>query len=78
MESVMIGSIGTPELFVSLVWILIYLIPVFLIWRIFRKAGYHGAYGLLLFVPVINYIALAFFAFSEWPIEKRIKEIQDN
>ena len=41
--------------------------------KIFGKAGYHWALGLLMFIPVANLIMLCVLAFSEWPIEKEIK-----
>ena len=43
---------------------------VFLWWRIFSKAGYSGALGLLMLVPLGNLIMLCILAFSQWPILK--------
>ncbi len=45
-------------LLVSLVW------PV---WRILVKAGYSGAWSLIMFFPPFNVIALWVFAYAEWP-----------
>jgi hypothetical protein len=42
-------------------------------WRIFAKAGYSGARSLLLLFPVINVIIFLLFAFSEWPIQRRLR-----
>lgn len=39
-------------------------------WRIFKKAGYKGALGLLCLIPIANIIMLAILAFKEWPITK--------
>jgi hypothetical protein len=39
-------------------------------WRIAAKAGYPGALSLLLFVPLVNVIAIWAFAFSNWPVER--------
>jgi hypothetical protein len=36
-----------------------------------KKAGFSKWYGLLAFVPVINIVALYFFAFSRWPNETK-------
>ena len=47
-------------------------IPLVACWRIVAKAGYPGALALLLFVPVVNLIAVYTFAFAEWPIERRL------
>lgn len=39
-------------------------------WRIVAKAGYHGAWSLLIFVPLVNIIMLYVFAFNQWPTER--------
>jgi hypothetical protein len=39
-------------------------------WKIVSKAGYHGAWSLLIFVPLVNIIMLYVFAFSAWPMER--------
>jgi hypothetical protein len=49
-----------------LVTYLLILIPV---WRIVSKAGYSGAWSLIMFVPLINLIMIWVFAFSRWPVE---------
>ncbi|WP_429111382.1 hypothetical protein, partial [Aeromonas rivipollensis] len=36
-------------------------------WRILKKAGYPPALSLLAMVPLVNVIALWFFAFAKWP-----------
>ena len=46
------------------------LVQIFLWWRIFSKAGYSGALGLLLLVPFGVLIMLCILAFSQWPINK--------
>ena len=48
----------------------IVLVQLFLWWRIFSKAGYSGAFGLLLLAPFGVLIMLCILAFSEWPIRK--------
>lgn len=40
-------------------------------WRIFTKAGYPGLIALLVFIPGINLILLYWFAFADWPVERR-------
>lgn len=44
-------------------------------WRIAAKAGYEGALSLLMLVPLLNLVIILIFAFSEWPIEKRLKAL---
>lgn len=43
-------------------------------WRIFKKMGMSGAWSLLMLFPLTNFIMKIFLAFSEWPIEKKLKE----
>jgi hypothetical protein len=45
--------------------------PLVAVWRIVGKAGYPGVLALLVFIPLVNLIALYVFAFSEWPLERR-------
>lgn len=37
-------------------------------WKVVSKAGYNGAWALLIFVPLVNVIML--FAFSDWPSDR--------
>lgn len=41
--------------------------------KIFTKAGFHWAMGLLMFIPVANFIALLILAFCEWPVQRELK-----
>ena len=50
-----------------LVYLGIVMVPC---WRVVGKAGYAGAWSLLVLVPLVNIIALWVFAFSRWPREK--------
>ena len=43
---------------------------VFLWWRVFSKAGYSGALGLLMLVPFGIVIMLCILAFSQWPSQR--------
>ena len=52
-----------------LTWILIW-------WRILRRAGFHGAMGLLMLIPPLNVILLFVLAFSPWPLDKELKSLR--
>ena len=41
--------------------------------KIFKKAGYHWAMGLLILVPIANIIILLYLGFAKWPIESQIQ-----
>ena len=45
-------------------------------WKIFSRAGYRGALGLLMFVPLINLIMICKLAFGEWPIQRRLNHMK--
>ena len=65
-------GIATPELIIIVVLLLI---PGWLFWRICSKTGYPGALGLMAFIPLLNIFLIFILAFSEWPIERRLREI---
>jgi hypothetical protein len=51
---------------------------VVIYWRIFAKAGYSGALGLLMFVPIANIIMLCILAFGEWPIYRELNYLRQQ
>jgi len=64
---------------------LIFMIPLVLIivavkslifCKIFSKAGYSWALGLLMLVPIANIIMLFVLAFAEWPIERELRSFR--
>lgn len=57
-------SIGAIQILFIIGYILIFIVPI---WKIVSKAGYSGAWSLLMIIPVLNVIMLWVFAFSRWP-----------
>src|SRR5437588_4541690 len=51
---------------------------VVIYWRIFSKAGYSGALGLLMFVPIANIIVLCILTFGQWPIYKELNYLRQQ
>jgi hypothetical protein len=45
-------------------------------WKIFAKAGYGGAFGLLMLVPLINLVMLCILAFGTWPVLRELEELK--
>lgn len=43
-------------------------------WNIAAKAGYSGALSLLMLIPLVNLIIVLVFAFTEWPIQKELRD----
>ena len=49
---------------------------VFIYCKIFSKAGYHWAMGLLMLVPIANIIMPFVLAFGDWPVLKKLRMLQ--
>lgn len=58
-------------IFVLLFYVAIIAFFIFCWWRIWSKAGFNGAWSLLMLVPIANFVVFIYFAFAEWPIEKK-------
>jgi hypothetical protein len=46
--------------------------------KLAKRLGYDGTIGLLMIIPVVNYVVLAAWAFMESPNERKIRELQRN
>ncbi len=55
-----------------------FIFAVVIYWKIFSKAGYSGAMGLLMFVPIANIVVLCILAFGEWPIYKELNYLRQQ
>ena len=78
----------SPEVFAPVIGICFSLIILFLslvivffiifLWcKIFSKAGYCWALGLLLFVPFVgNLVMLLILAFGDWPILRELRQLK--
>lgn len=60
----------------ELIVVLFLLLPVVIWWRIFSKAGWPGLLSLLMFIPFVNLLLMAVFAFTDWPIERDLRALQ--
>jgi len=56
--------------------IVVLVISLIINWVIATKAGYPGAYSLLLLIPLVNIIIIILFAFTEWPIQRELKALR--
>jgi hypothetical protein len=69
------SSLGPTELMIILVIIpfalLFAILPVIAFWKICEKAGFNGALGLLMLVPIANVILPLYVAFAKWPAFKQ-------
>ena len=45
-------------------------------WKLIAKTGNSGALALLIVIPLANLGLILFLAFSDWPLERRVKELE--
>jgi uncharacterized membrane protein YhaH (DUF805 family) len=64
--------------FVTIFYIAVIVFIIAIYWQIWRKAGYAGAWSLLMLVPLANIIALCYLAFSDWPVSKRLRALESG
>jgi hypothetical protein len=59
---------------VGVLFFLLFTVLTIVIWcKIFSKAGYSWALGLLMLVPIANLIMMLVLAFSDWPVHKELR-----
>lgn len=68
---------GAPVVLLALP-LIVYGVVVVGWWQIVSKAGYPGAWALIAFVPLVNLVFFFVFAFSDWPILKRLRTAQSD
>lgn len=70
-------GVGVCFVIAYLVFILAILALVVVVYcRIFGKAGYPWALGLLMFVPIANIVMILILAFGDWPILKELRALK--
>ncbi len=67
------SNIGLPEILLILGIVIVFVIVFLLVpyWRIFKKAGFHPAFSLLMILPLVNVVMIYYLAFAEWPSLKQ-------
>lgn len=60
----------------ALFFLAILVLSIVVNWKIAQKAGYQGALSLLMLIPLVNFVILLIFAFSEWPVEAEVKRLR--
>ena len=56
--------------------LLVLVLAVLVWWKIFAKAGYGGAFGLLMLVPGVNMVMICILAFGKWPVLRELEELR--
>ena len=65
-------------MFVLLVALIITAIKILIFCKIFAKAGYCWALGLLMLVPIANIVMLFVLAFADWPIQREMRLLRQQ
>lgn len=65
-------------IFFVLVGLIVTVIKVLVFCKIFSKAGYCWALGLLMLVPIANIIMVFVLAFADWPILKELRVLKQQ
>ncbi len=64
--------------FIFFIALIVAAIKVLIFCKIFSKAGYSWALGLLILVPIANIIMAFFLAFADWPIRKELRLLKQQ
>lgn len=72
------AALGVFAIVYVVIMLAIVVLSVIIWWKIFSKAGWSGAMGLLMFVPVANLIILLMLAFSKWPIYNELEMLRQQ
>ena len=80
--------VGAPDqaaaigiVFVLAILLVAFLITLLMVWiycKIFSKAGYSWALGLLMIVPFGNIIIPLILAFGDWPIHQELRRLKQQ
>jgi len=73
--SVFAGALGC---FMFCIYVVIAAATIWAFCKIFSKAGYHWAFGLLMLVPIANLVMILYLGFSDWPVLKEIRQLREK
>jgi uncharacterized membrane protein YhaH (DUF805 family) len=72
------AAAGTSILIAMIFGLAVAVFMVIVYWKIFSKAGYSGALGLLMFIPIANIIVLCVLAFGNWPVLQELNLLRQR
>lgn len=72
------GTLAPIIIISGIVSLVAIIFAVVIYWKIFSKAGYSGAMGLLMFIPIANIVVLCILAFGEWPIYRELNYLRQQ
>ena len=62
--------------FMLVIWLAMVVLTTLIFCKIFSKAGYHWALGLIMLVPIGNLVMLCVLAFGQWPIHRELEALK--
>ena len=62
--------------FMLVIWLAMVILTAVVFCKIFSKAGYHWALGLIMLIPIGNLIMLCILAFGQWPIHRELQALK--
>ena len=62
--------------FMLAIWLAVVVLTAVLFCKIFSKAGYHWALGLIMLIPIGNLVMLCVLAFGQWPIHREMDALR--
>ena len=68
-------------IFGGLVLLISFFVTIAIIWiycRIFSKAGYCWALGLLMLIPIVNIIMLCVLGLGDWPVLRELRQLRQQ
>ena len=63
---------------IAFIVLVILAIKLLICCKIFAKAGYGWALGLLMLIPIVNIIMAFYLAFADWPIHKELRSLKQK
>lgn len=58
--------------------LIITIVKILIVCKIFSKAGYCWALGLLIILPLVNIIMAFYLAFADWPVLKELRQFRQQ
>jgi uncharacterized membrane protein YhaH (DUF805 family) len=63
---------------IAFIVLVILAIKLLICCKIFSKAGYSWALGLLILIPIVNIIMAFYLAFADWPVNKELRLLKQK
>jgi hypothetical protein len=65
-------------IFMILFALILTIVQILAFCKIFSKAGFSWALGLLMLVPIANIIMFFFLAFADWPVHRELRSYKQQ